>query len=361
MPTTVLSDYHHRMGGHCGSGALRDLMQWYELGWDGPPGEGLVFALGGALDFSYVRSDGLTPPIYLVGRGSDLELDLIRRLGGRADLKSTDDPSLGWQWVRDRIDYGAPVLAWADIAELPYLRVRLRMSRHDIVIIGYDDNDQVAHVVDNDRAEVQLVPYDALARARSSTSFPEPTRHTIYDITWPDELPDLRGVAADAFAHSAAAMAVSTRPTLGASEPIITGTGLAAVTAFVKDLRQWPGVFDEATLDISHRSLAAFIEKAGTGGGLFRRLLAEGTADINRLLEDRATADVAAAAAAAATAWTAVAAAAATPTTDVRERHDAVVTQTEELCDLETALYQSLLFAAAELRGPRPNTAHIGA
>ncbi len=59
------------------------------------------------------------------------------------------------------------------------------MSRHDIVVIGYNDETQVALVVDNDREDIQQVPYVALARARSSTSFPQPTRHTIYDITWP--------------------------------------------------------------------------------------------------------------------------------------------------------------------------------
>ncbi|WP_218876352.1 BtrH N-terminal domain-containing protein [Nocardioides marinisabuli] len=73
-----VSPYPHRIGGHCGSGALRDLLEWAGLGWDGPPSEGLVFALGGALGLSYVRSVGLFPPLYLVGRGGELELDLPR-------------------------------------------------------------------------------------------------------------------------------------------------------------------------------------------------------------------------------------------------------------------------------------------
>lgn len=32
------------------------------------------------------------------------------------------------------------------------------MSRHDIVVVGYDDEQQLAHVIDNDREEVQLAP-----------------------------------------------------------------------------------------------------------------------------------------------------------------------------------------------------------
>lgn len=118
---------------------MRDLLQWHGLGWDGPPDEGLVFALGGDLGLSYLRSDDLVPPMYLVGRGADFEIDLPRRLGGQVEVLTTDDPAEGWSWVRDDIDAGRPSLVWADIAELPYLRVKLQMSRHDIVVIGYDE------------------------------------------------------------------------------------------------------------------------------------------------------------------------------------------------------------------------------
>ncbi len=69
--TTVQIPYRHRKGGHCGSGALRDLTEWAELGWGAEElGEGLVFTLGGALAFSYVRSPQLFPQAYLVGRGT---------------------------------------------------------------------------------------------------------------------------------------------------------------------------------------------------------------------------------------------------------------------------------------------------
>lgn len=109
--TTVIGSYPHQMGGHCGSGALRDLLHWAGLGWGGPPTEGLVFALGGALDLAYLRSSAVQPPVYLVGRGGTLELDLPRRLGATAELRCTDDPGEGWAWVRDEIDAGRPVMA----------------------------------------------------------------------------------------------------------------------------------------------------------------------------------------------------------------------------------------------------------
>jgi hypothetical protein len=214
--TTVQIPYRHRKGGHCGSGALRDLTEWAELGWGAEElGEGLVFTLGGALAFSYVRSPRLFPQAYLVGRGNDLEDDYLTRIGATFEVQSTDDPDAGWAFVTDEIDEGRPVMVWADIGELPYLRVRLHMSRHDIVIVGYDDQQRVAYVVDNDRDTTQPVPYDALRRARSSTGFPTPTRHITYRVDWPDRVPDLRSIAGSALAASAALMrggAVGVRP-----------------------------------------------------------------------------------------------------------------------------------------------------
>ena len=283
----VLLDYPHRRAGHCGSGALRDLFEWAGLGWAGPPEEGLVFALGGALGFTYLRSPGLSPPIYLVGRGADLEVDTLRRIGAGVDMRQSDDPVLGWRWVVDELGAGRPVMVWADIGRLPYLRVRLRMSRHDIVVIGYDDHAHTAFVADNDRDDIQEVPYEALAQARASTAFPVPTRHTTFAVNWPSKLPDLGFTAADAFAASARSMRSGSAeliPAAALPAGAVGGSGLEGIKVFADDVAVWPEVFDEQTLEAALRALPVFIEKAGTGGGLFRKLQARGCEKVSQLL-----------------------------------------------------------------------------
>ncbi len=349
-PAPLIEDYPHRMGGHCGSGALRDLMHWHGLGWDGPPDEGLVFALGGALSLSYMRSDDLVPPLYLVGRGADFEIDLPARLGGRVEVLATDDPAEGWAWVRDEVDAGRPSLVWADIAELPYLRVQLRMSRHDIVVVGYDDDEQIAFVVDNDRAEVQKVPLHALARARSSTAFPQPTRHCTYRVDWPSSLPPVQEVAADAFRQSAATMrGASHRSIAGADATTASAAeGLAGVAHFAADVATW-AYLTEDELEIFLFSLGAFIEKAGTGGGLFRRLLADGCTEIARLTGDSATAELASSADRCAQAWTDAARAAVQRDAPLRSRLTNVTTIVAGLPDLELRMVGALERAAGSL------------
>ncbi|AWK77026.1 PRTRC system protein E (plasmid) [Rhodococcus oxybenzonivorans] len=346
---TLIKDYPHQIGGHCGSGAMRDLLHWHGLGWDGPPDEGLVFALGGALGLSYLRSSDLVPPLYLVGRGADFEIDLPCRLGAKVQVLTTDDPREGWSWVRDEIDAGRPSLVWGDIAELPYLRVQLQMSRHDIVVIGYDEAKRIAFVVDNDRAEVQEVPLEALARARSSTSFPQPTRHCTYRITWPGALPDVAGVAAEAFRQSAASMRRPSQPGIVDLTTAAGGAeGLDAVVQLAADIQTW-GDLPEDDLEILLFSLSAFIDKAGTGGGLFRRLLADGSADIARLTGDLATADLVVAASRCAQAWTATARAGIQRDVDVRARLDGVALSASQLPELELDLVESLESASSSL------------
>src|SRR3954451_4739743 len=118
--------FPHRRAGHCGSGALRDLLEHRGLDYGGGPlSEGAVFGLSGALGFLYVELPQLRPPIYLVGRTGDLETDIAPHLGGRVEIADTDDAQEGWAHVRAEVDAGRPPMVWADIKHLDYLRVQM--------------------------------------------------------------------------------------------------------------------------------------------------------------------------------------------------------------------------------------------
>ena len=314
MTARMIGHYPHRVAGHCGSGALRDLAHWAGLGWGGePPGEGLVFGLGGSLSFAYLRSSRLRPSTYIVGRGADLELDVCRRLGIEVELRQTDDATLGWTWVVDELDAGRPVMLWADILDLPYLSVRLPNARHDVVAIGYDDVEEVVYLVDNDREDVQEVPMADLARARSSERFPSPARHATFRMRFPDSAPALRDVARDA-ARSTVSELRGGAPALAVLADLdgIRAFGLDGVQQFVADVTGWEATMDDDELASALATLPVFIEKAGTGGGLFRRLQADHCAEVARLTGDEAFARAGDCWADVADAWSEVARAAAT-------------------------------------------------
>lgn len=274
-----VADYPHRPGGHCGSASLRDLLEWAGLSWDDDPlDEGAVFGLGGELGFNYTRAEGLGSPFYLVGRGPDLTGKFCRRLGIALEVDATDDPDQGLSQLLEELAAGRPLLCWADMRELPYLRVRMHMSRHDIVVTGYDPATDQVRVVDNDRSDPQLIPAAALAAARASTGFPQPTRHTCYRMRFPEALPERLIAASSAAADAVDAMHHSS-PTIQPAGAGVVGAGLDGVTIFAEDVARWPELFPTAAtetpdLHTALMTLAVFIEKAGTGGALFRRLQA---------------------------------------------------------------------------------------
>ncbi|WP_289008533.1 BtrH N-terminal domain-containing protein [uncultured Thermomonospora sp.] len=275
MAPVMIRDYPHRLGGHCGSGALRDLIEWAGLGWGGPPSEALVFGLGGGLSFHLMHLPGMTPSFYLGGRSADLELDLCRRLGIAVEKRQTGDPAEAWSWVTAELDAGRPVMVWADIIHLPYLRVRLSNSRHDLVVVGYDEQAGIAYVADNDREDIQQVPLDALAKARDSRGFPGPNRHATFPMRFPEKLPDLLPVAREAAACSAANLRDGRDGLHGLLPGRVGYTGgLEGIERFAAEIARWPDELDPDALSGAYRALRVFIEKAGTGGGLFRRLQA---------------------------------------------------------------------------------------
>jgi Butirosin biosynthesis protein H, N-terminal/Domain of unknown function (DUF4872) len=279
----------HRRAGHCGSGALRDLLEFHELSWTAEPlSEGMVFGLGAGLGFAYVELPEREPPIYLVGRTAGLERDICEHLDIALDLRQTDDPAEGWAVLRQALDAGRPTMVWADIQHLEYLRVKLQMTMHDIVVTGYDESEGVAFIADNDRDEIQRCSLPALARARNSQAFPGPNRHATWLMDFPAALPDpaqaVRGALAGAIENMR-----------GGGQGLTTGAegmGLAGVEVFAETYREWPQRFGEK-LEAAMHGLRVFIVKAGTGGALFRGLHAGFAHDAGSLLADSRLQDVA--------------------------------------------------------------------
>jgi hypothetical protein len=273
--------FPHRRAGHCGSGALRDLLEHRGLDFGrGPLSEGSVFGLGGGLGFFYLELPDIRPPVYLVGRTAGLERDIATHLGVELEVRETDEPDTGWTWVRDAIDAGSPPMVCADIAELEYLRVRMANTRHIIVVVGYDEDEGVAFIADNDRDELQRCSLASLAAARASTGFPGPNHHATYLYTWPERLSD-----PDEAVAAAVDRAIGNMREGGFS--LVNGPGdpgLEHVDRFAASYPTWPERIDD--LDAALSGLRVFIVKAGTGGAMFRSLHAEFLRDMGALLGD---------------------------------------------------------------------------
>lgn len=281
MQVTAQS-FPHRRAGHCGSGALRDLLQFNRLGYGSEPlEEGAVFGLAGGLGFFYVALPNVQPPIYLVGRTAEMERDFCSHLGVDLDFRQTDDPDEGWSLVQAEMDAGRPTMIWADIKHLDYLRVRMTNTMHDIILCGYDLDEGIVLVADNDRDELQRCSLDSLARARNSDGFPRPNRHGTWLMTWPAKLPPVETTVERAIRRAVENM---TGPAEGLTGGPVPG-GLAGVDQFAGDYPAWPDRFGD-DLGAALLALGVFIAKAGTAGAMFRSLHAGFLHDAARWLDD---------------------------------------------------------------------------
>ena len=325
--------FPHRMAGHCGSGAFRDLLEFHGLSWfDEPMSEAMAFGLGGGLGCFFYELPEMTPPLYLVGRGGGLERGVCEHLGIDLDLRRTDDGDEGWRWLRDELEAGRPTMVWADIGELEYLNVRLRMTMHDIVVCGYDEAEGVALIADNDRDEIQRCSLSALARARNSQAFPGPNRHATWVMAFPSALPDAGATIETAVRGAVDNMRGGGRSLVDsdAGAPM----GLDAVAAIEGAFPAWPERFGDR-LPSALRGLRTFVVKAGTGGALFRSLHAGFLRDAAALLDDDGLADAATVYDELSREW--VAAAEAIADRDPASAHAAAAEHVARACALERA------------------------
>ena len=323
--------FPHRRAGHCGSGALRDLLEHRGLAYGPEPlSEGMVFGLGAGLGFFYFELPDLEPPFYLVGRTAGLERDLCRNLGIDLDVRTTDDPDQGWGWLREELDAGRPTMVNADIRELDYLRVRLHNTMHDVVVTGYDEEEGVAFVADNDRDEVQRCSLRSLARARGSHGFPGPNRHATWVMDYPEALPDPRAAVTAGVRGAVANMRDGGEVLAGAEG----GGGLQHVAAFAASYAQWQERMGER-LASALAGLRVFVVKAGTGGAMFRSLHAGFLEDAAALLADPHLGRAGARYRALSDEWVALAQTAADPDREPAEAHAAGRPHVEAVARLE--------------------------
>lgn len=172
-------------------------------------------------------------------------------------------------------------MVWADIAELDYLRVKMSNTHHDIVLCGYDENEGVVLVADNDREEIQRCSGGSLARARMSSGFPSPNRNATFLMRWPNKLRDPREAIRAAVDGSIVTMRTASQSVFGGE----VTSGLASVDHFVAQYPHWPDLFGEG-LPAALSGLRVFIAKAGTGGAMFRGLQAGFLEEAGQLLGD---------------------------------------------------------------------------
>ncbi len=265
---TMIEGYENRTGEHCGSIAMRNLLQHYchlDLS------ESLIFGLGAGVDLLLIEGHSFEPAVLIFGRSASMEADVSDALGVDYAEQVELDDDRAWETVRHEVCEGRPTMLSGDIFYLDYREYKVHFPAHRFVLLGFDDEKQVVYVADRLDSEPQACSYGALRESRNPRGF-----FSTYNLWGRFEGTAIRNSLEEACAR---AIDKAARRMLGRTaakrmlpDPAMRVTqGLAGLEAFAKQLEDWPGREDCEGLS-SYTSQC--LEKWGNGGGNFRKLYA---------------------------------------------------------------------------------------
>jgi hypothetical protein len=298
---TLIEGYQSHPGEHCGSVAMRGLLQHY-CGLELP--ESAVLGLGSGAALVFVSGPQMDPPKAVFGRPALLEVNVATALQVDYREQPQPDDDLAWREVREEVIAGRPTMLSGDILYLDYREYKVHFPGHRFVLLGFDDATEKAYIADRIRVEPELCSYGALRKSRNP---PEglSTLNLWGRFHGTEVGRSLEAAARLAIERCAAAM-LAQNPnllgSLGSSGAAVT-TGIEGIRAFADDLPSWAVREDAAWLASFN---ARCIEKFGNGGGNFRRLYAGFLDWVRKLDPGLAPAETPALATRAADGWTAL-------------------------------------------------------
>lgn len=280
---------------HCETTALGVLLRHEGIDLSEP----MLFGLGSGLSFIYWDSKAMGFP-FLGGRIKPFELtrNLAAVLGLELLVEETTSARKAWRNVAAPIDAGRPVGLQLDSYHLDYFSTKVHFGGHVVAMYGYDEKD--AHLVDTaPQGGAVSTSLAALARARAERG-PMTARHRSFTLTAPGGLTSPREGIIPAIKTCAEAFL----------NPPIANLGHRGIEKTAKQVPKWLRRGDNPREDLTRA--AVLMEKAGTGGALFRNLYRDFLAECLQLIDSSHLRTGHSLYAEAATLWTQVAALVAT-------------------------------------------------
>ncbi|MEW2586943.1 BtrH N-terminal domain-containing protein [Streptomyces virginiae] len=253
---------------HCETTALGLLLRHQGLDLSEP----MLFGLGSGLSFIYWDSKNMDFP-FLGGRVKpfDLTRNLAARLRLELRVQETTSPRKAWDNVTASIDAGHPVGLQLDSYHLDYFGSPVHFGGHVVAMYGYDDRS--AYLVDTEQQGGAVsTSLSSLARARAARG-PMSAKHRSFTLTVPANTHAPHGQIIPAISACAEAFL----------NPPIANLGHRGIDKAAKLVRTWLQRTENPQRDLPQA--AVLMEKAGTGGALFRNLYRDFLAECAHLLE----------------------------------------------------------------------------
>ncbi|MFU1856095.1 BtrH N-terminal domain-containing protein [Sphingobacterium sp. NGMCC 1.201703] len=242
-------------GQHCETTATGTLLR--QLGIE--LSEPMLFGLGEGLSFIYWKMKTMDFP-FLGGRIKTdlLTKNLCNHLNLELTVRETSSKAKAWKQVKQLLDAGQIVGLKLDAYYLEYFTNPFHFAGHYVAIYGYDDRN--AFLVDTrQQGGIVKTSLESLALARAEKG-PMASNNLYYTIQRRSEDFDLKKSVITAIVNNANEYL----------NPPITNISYKGIVKASEELIKWFNRSKDVAAEF--KMAANLIEKAGTGGALFRNL-----------------------------------------------------------------------------------------
>ncbi len=255
-------------GQHCETTATGTLLLQLDIDLSEP----MLFGLGEGLGFIFWNMKSMNFP-FIGGRVKPdaLTENIARNVNLELTVKETSSPQKAWNNVKELIDNGQAVGLKLDCFYLEYFSRPFHFAGHYAAIYGYDNEN--ALLVDTKQQGGQVkTSLKSLALARAGKG-PMSSKNLYYTLRKPNKISDLKTAILTAIRNNA----------IEHINPPITNIGYKGIYKTSSEIIKWFKTSKDIENDF--KTTAMLMEKAGTGGALFRNLYRDFLKESNHLLK----------------------------------------------------------------------------
>ncbi len=242
-------------GQHCETTATGTLLRQLDIELSEP----MLFGIGQGLGFIFWNMKTMDFPFI----GGRIKTDLLtqniaKNLELELSVKETSSKQKAWDNVKQLLDNGQVVGLKLDCYHLEYFSRPFHFAGHYAAIYGYDN--ETAFLVDTKQQGGQVkTSLKSLALARNEKG-PMSSKNLFYTINKTDKTFDLKEAVITAVRNNA----------MDYLNPPIRNIGNKGISKTSEEIIKW---FNKSKdIEAEFKTSAMMMEKAGTGGALFRNL-----------------------------------------------------------------------------------------
>ena len=251
----IIEDYKPFLGQHCETTATGNLLSQIGIELSEP----MIFGLGEGLGFIFWKMKTMDFP-FLGGRVKTdlLTENVCRNLNLRLDVTETTSKAKAWKRVAEKIEEGVAVGLKLDCYYLEYFTSKIHFAGHYVAMYGFDE--KFAYLVDTaQQGGLVKTSLDNLQLARSEKG-PMSSNNLSFTI-------EQQGTPIDL--EQAVRVAIRNNAETFLNPPIknLTYKGILKTST---EIKKWFN--STANIKSDFQTSAMLMERAGTGGSMFRNL-----------------------------------------------------------------------------------------